>query len=179
MRLATTIALVAITTGIGAPLAKSSTGGGSTNVREIVFTKNLKTSKMMVNWYNEKARWALFTRHDHCWELPGKKQRAVCKYARASLKAHAARIERLTAILYPPPPPEYGMMNPICQSSCISCESGWNPMAYNSAGYWGLYQFAYSTWVSNGGDPAMYGKASASEQHRVAANITYDAWPNC
>lgn len=66
-----------------------------------------------------------------------------------------------------------------CGASCIQCESGGNPQAVSPAGYWGLYQFDYGTWVAHGGDPAAYGSAGASEQTAVASRVTYDAWPNC
>ena len=68
---------------------------------------------------------------------------------------------------------------PLCGSSCVACESGHNPNAWNAAGYWGLYQFDYGTWVAHGGAPSSYGHASAGEQTAVASRIRYDAWPNC
>jgi hypothetical protein len=61
-----------------------------------------------------------------------------------------------------------------------NCESGGNPQVRDPSGkYWGKYQFDYSTWVANGGSPPSYGNADVAEQDRVAANVTYDAWPNC
>jgi uncharacterized protein YabE (DUF348 family) len=36
-------------------------------------------------------------------------------------------------------------------AALAKCESGGNPRAVNSAGYYGLYQFALSTWASVGG----------------------------
>lgn len=61
-----------------------------------------------------------------------------------------------------------------------NCESGGNPQVYDPSGtYWGKYQFDRSTWAANGGNPASYGSASEAEQDRVAAQVTYDAWPNC
>lgn len=68
---------------------------------------------------------------------------------------------------------------PLCDSACIDCESSWDADAYNAAGYWGLYQYNYESWVSDGGNPDTYGSASAAEQHAVAANATFDRWPNC
>jgi hypothetical protein len=69
---------------------------------------------------------------------------------------------------------------PGCGSSCVNCESGGNPGAVSPDGkYWGLYQFDYGTWKAHGGIPSHYGSAGASEQHQVAARISYDAWPNC
>ncbi len=62
------------------------------------------------------------------------------------------------------------------------CESGGNPRAVNSAGYYGLYQFSLSTWRSVGGsgNPA---NASSAEQTR-RAKILYNKagagqWPSC
>jgi hypothetical protein len=61
-----------------------------------------------------------------------------------------------------------------------SCESGGNPQVVSPDGrYWGWYQFDYSTWVAHGGSPGSYGNAPLHEQHAIAANVDYDAWPNC
>lgn len=67
-------------------------------------------------------------------------------------------------------------------AALAACESGGNPHAVNPAGYYGLYQFDVSTWVSNGGigNP---GDASVAEQTRIAS-ILYLArgrapWPYC
>lgn len=63
------------------------------------------------------------------------------------------------------------------------CESGGNPQAYNPAGpYYGLYQFAASTWSSVGG-VGVPTDASASEQ-TYRAQILYrrsgaGQWPVC
>jgi hypothetical protein len=60
-----------------------------------------------------------------------------------------------------------------------ACESGGNIHAVDPSGtYRGKYQFDQQTWERFGGtgDPAA---ASEVEQDRVAANVTYDAWPNC
>lgn len=65
-----------------------------------------------------------------------------------------------------------GMVNP-------NCESGGDPTAVDPSGqYRGKYQFDRQTWERFGGtgDPAA---ASEAEQDRVAARVTYDAWPNC
>jgi hypothetical protein len=61
-----------------------------------------------------------------------------------------------------------------------SCESGGNPQVWDPSGtYWGKYQFDQQTWVAHGGSPGSYGNAGVAEQDRVAANVQYDAWPNC
>ena len=70
---------------------------------------------------------------------------------------------------------------PLCGASCVACESGFNPNAWNAAGYWGWYQFDYGTWVAHGGIPSHWGKSSTSsgEQTAIASRVRYDAWPNC
>ncbi len=67
-------------------------------------------------------------------------------------------------------------------AALAKCESGGNPKAVNSAGYYGLYQFSLSTWRSVGGsgNPA---NASSSEQ-TLRAKILYKKagagqWPVC
>jgi uncharacterized protein YabE (DUF348 family) len=50
------------------------------------------------------------------------------------------------------------------------CESGGNPRAVNSAGYYGLYQFALSTWASVGGSGNPI-NASAGEQTARAQTL--------
>lgn len=61
-----------------------------------------------------------------------------------------------------------------------NCESGGNSQVVSSNGmYWGKYQFDRQTWVASGGSSGSYGNASAQEQDRIAANVKYDAWPNC
>lgn len=70
-----------------------------------------------------------------------------------------------------------GSANPMVNPSC---ESGGNVQVVDASGtYWGKYQFDRGTWAASGGDPSTYGSASEVEQDRVAANVTYDAWPNC
>ena len=70
-----------------------------------------------------------------------------------------------------------GSSNPMVNPAC---ESGGNPQVYDPSGtYWGKYQFDRQTWAAHGGDPGSYGSASELEQDRVAANVKYDAWPNC
>jgi hypothetical protein len=88
----------------------------------------------------------------------------------------------------PPPQPPAGTLSPGVASSGGSsnpmvnpaCESGGNPQVVDPSGtYWGKYQFDAQTWAAHGGDPGAYGSASEAEQDRVAARVTYDAWPNC
>ena len=51
----------------------------------------------------------------------------------------------------------------------VARESGGNPQVMNATGHYGLYQFAYSTWVAYGGNPADFGHASVAEQNQVFA----------
>lgn len=70
-----------------------------------------------------------------------------------------------------------GSSNPMVNPSC---ESGGNSQVVDSSGtYWGKYQFDYQTWVAHGGNPGAYGNAPEWVQDQIAANVTYDAWPNC
>lgn len=70
-----------------------------------------------------------------------------------------------------------GSSNPYVDPAC---ESGGNPQVYDPSGtYWGKYQFDRRTWIASGGSAGSYGSAGEAEQDRVAANVHYDAWPNC
>jgi hypothetical protein len=67
-------------------------------------------------------------------------------------------------------------------SATAQCESGGSYTAVNPAGYYGAYQFDQSTWDAyapsgyQGVNPAS---APPSVQDQAAANVPYDAWPNC
>jgi hypothetical protein len=67
-------------------------------------------------------------------------------------------------------------------TSVIECESGGDYGAVNPAGYYGAYQFDQSTWDAYapseyaGTNPAQ---APPAVQDAAAANVDYDAWPNC
>lgn len=67
-------------------------------------------------------------------------------------------------------------------SSTVQCESGGDYSAVNPAGYYGAYQFDQSTWDAyapsgyQGTNPAA---APPAVQDQAAANVPYDAWPNC
>lgn len=74
----------------------------------------------------------------------------------------------------------------MTQSQAWACirmkENSGSYGAGTSLGYFGAYQFDYTTWVSNGGNPATYGNASPAEQDQVA-QTTYSRrgwqpWPN-
>jgi hypothetical protein len=67
-------------------------------------------------------------------------------------------------------------------SSTAQCESGGSYTAVNPAGYYGAYQFDQQTWDAyapsgyQGVNPAS---APPAVQDETAANVPYDAWPNC
>ena len=67
-------------------------------------------------------------------------------------------------------------------SSTAQCESGGSYTAVNPAGYYGAYQFDQGTWDAyapsgyQGVNPAS---APPAVQDQAAANVPYDAWPNC
>lgn len=61
-----------------------------------------------------------------------------------------------------------------------NCESGGNPQALDPSGtYWGKYQFDAQTWAAYAPPGAAYGSAPEWVQDQAAANVPYDAWPNC
>jgi uncharacterized protein YabE (DUF348 family) len=68
-------------------------------------------------------------------------------------------------------------------AALADCESGGNPQAVNSAGpYYGLYQFALSTWQSVGGSGLPTENSAAEQTYR--AQILYNRsgagqWPVC
>ena len=81
--------------------------------------------------------------------------------------------------------PEFGLAPGVSQSTLdaiAACESGGDPTAVNSAGYYGKYQFDTGTWASVGGsgNPA---EASEAEQDYRASLLYSRAgsspWPVC
>lgn len=81
--------------------------------------------------------------------------------------------------------PEFGLAPGVSQSTLDAigaCESGGDPTAVNSAGYYGKYQFDTGTWASVGGsgNPA---EASEAEQDYRASLLYSRAgsspWPAC
>lgn len=67
-------------------------------------------------------------------------------------------------------------------AALADCESGGNPRAVNSAGYYGLYQFSLSTWRSVGGSGNPIDAAPSEQTYR--AQVLYNRsgagqWPNC
>ena len=53
------------------------------------------------------------------------------------------------------------------QACVIRAESGGNAQIFNSTGHYGLYQFSPETWDAAGGDPNLFGNASAAYQTQV------------
>lgn len=56
------------------------------------------------------------------------------------------------------------------EACVIERESGGNADIWNPTGHWGLFQFSYGTWVAHGGDPGLFGKASAAYQTQIFWN---------
>lgn len=49
-------------------------------------------SKSVINFWNNKGRWALYTHRDKCWQIVDLGGRRVCKMARYSLRLHTQRL---------------------------------------------------------------------------------------
>ena len=68
----------------------------------------------------------------------------------------------------------YGQRPATTGGSFAQCvirrESGGSSQVMNSTGHYGLYQFAYGTWVAYGGSPSAFGHASVAQQNQVFAN---------
>jgi soluble lytic murein transglycosylase-like protein len=98
---------------------------------------------------------------------------------REGLAGLERRIERARA------EPDFGLAPGVSQGTLdaiAACESGGDPTAVNSAGYYGKYQFDTGTWASVGGsgNPA---EASEAEQDYRASLLYSRAgsspWPVC
>lgn len=84
-----------------------------------------------------------------------------------------------------PQPTGAGSAARLNWSAVAKCESGGNPRAVNSAGYYGLYQFNQQSWATVGGS-GLPSQASAAEQ-TYRAQLLYNRvngrwqgqWPNC
>jgi uncharacterized protein YabE (DUF348 family) len=67
-------------------------------------------------------------------------------------------------------------------AALAQCESGGNPRAVNSAGYYGLYQFALSTWYSVGGSGNPIDASPDEQTYRAQVLYTRSGagqWPVC
>ena len=63
--------------------------------------------------------------------------------------------------------------------SVAECESGLDPSAYNSAGYYGLFQFDQTTWAAYGYGSIYDPVAQARTSARLLAAGQSSRWPNC
>ncbi len=63
--------------------------------------------------------------------------------------------------------------------SIAQCESGLNPNAVNSAGYYGLFQFDAGTWAANGYGSIYDPVAQARTAARLIAAGQASRWPSC
>jgi soluble lytic murein transglycosylase-like protein len=63
--------------------------------------------------------------------------------------------------------------------SVAECESHLNPRAYNSAGYYGLFQFDNTTWSAYGYGSVYDPVAQARTAARLIAAGQGSRWPNC
>lgn len=75
-----------------------------------------------------------------------------------------------------------GGVDSLNWSALAACESGGDPTAVNSAGYYGLYQFSLSTWQSVGGSGNPVNASSSEQTYR--AKLLYQSagagsWPVC
>ncbi|MEA2509114.1 MAG: hypothetical protein QOG21_1196 [Actinomycetota bacterium] len=63
--------------------------------------------------------------------------------------------------------------------SVANCESSLNPGAYNSAGYYGLFQFDQQTWSAYGSGSIYDPVAQANTAARLLAVGQSSRWPHC
>jgi uncharacterized protein YabE (DUF348 family) len=75
-----------------------------------------------------------------------------------------------------------GGVDSLNWAALADCESGGNPRAVNSAGYYGLYQFSLGTWHSVGGSGNPIDNSSSEQTYR--AKLLYQRsgagqWPVC
>jgi hypothetical protein len=71
-----------------------------------VFKKNYQKSESVVRWFNNRGRWALYTRHNRCITVKPKSHTIICWNARQALRKHALRMKRLKPIIAPPLVPD-------------------------------------------------------------------------
>lgn len=136
--------LAAVTAAAALAAAPTAAGHELTVSQKRVFEKRLYKSRTVVDWWNGRGRWALFTRADHCWQVRvSPRHRRICFAARASLAAHRARVVRLERLLVPPRPAAV-VAAPVvdgCLSELVARESRWDVHATNPlTGAYGLPQ---------------------------------------
>jgi hypothetical protein len=90
------------------------------------------------------------------------------------------RAEAAIPVPVPPPPAGTSGAAPVSsvpvtpdsafEACVIRVESGGNAQIMNSSEHYGLFQFSLATWEAYGGDPALFGHASAAYQEQIFAN---------
>ncbi len=101
------------------------------------------------------------------WDMPCSKLHH--RTAPSPVVHTAAPVQALAA---PAPSGNYSVSSSF-QSCVIRAESGGNPNIWNASGHWGLYQFSASTWTAHGGDPSLFGHASAAYQTQIFWNTVH------
>lgn len=66
-----------------------------------VLKHNKKVSEHTIAWHNGPGRWTLFPRHDTCNSVRYESWARICYTHRLIIRKHAARIERIDALLSP------------------------------------------------------------------------------
>ena len=96
----------------------------------------------------------------------GRSHRAHYRHIAHYRRAHLAHYRRAHLA-------HYGPRSATTLGSFAQCviqrESGGRSQVMNPTGHYGLYQFAYGTWVAYGGNPAAFGHASVAQQNQVFA----------
>ena len=101
----------------------------------------------------------------------GRSHRAHYRHLAHYRRAHLAHYRRAHLAHYGAPlrPRSATTLGSFAQC-VIQRESGGRSQVMNPTGHYGLYQFAYGTWVAYGGNPAAFGHASVAQQNQVFAN---------
>ena len=65
----------------------------------------------------------------------------------------------------------YGAPPGSFEACVIRVESGGDAQIMNASGHYGLFQFAYSTWIGGGGASGLFGHASPAYQVQIFDNV--------
>ena len=110
---------------------------------------------------------AQLTAYSHITVRSGRSHRAHYRHLAHYRRAHRAHYRRAHRA-------HYGPRSATTLGSFAQCviqrESGGRSQVMNPTGHYGLYQFAYGTWVAYGGSPSAFGHASVAQQNQVFAN---------